>query len=332
MGISFALALVGVIYVGNIADLFDHDADISQFDKSAPYSDILLGEVPSWFVCIVNPGAMTLCSFFLSNALRSFSEACSRACKHANVLTFGILSAMFKSGLKKAAKIVRELVETEPFFHALLGLWLVEGIVSWWALVQAYGFALAVSFVSAEDGGHDSLEATEHTVAFFFANAALAAGLAMKAVCVCLPKHEQLTAIPEPLRSSGGSRRGGRCCGRFRDSRVPSLLVGWGIGYWITSLLYILGGSWDEGGWDGAPLAVSIVGYVVIPLFFLASIFMMADTNFLGDAFGEAIKPALDTLRNKRGVGYWVLVTVLRDVLLLWMYFWYFLVKIINTL
>lgn len=317
-----------MIYVGNFEDLFDADADISGFETDAPYSDILEGEVPSWFVCIVNPGAVTLFSFFLSNALRAFSEACSRACKNASVLTFTILKKMCTLGVRKAATTMRELVGREPCFHALLGLWAVEGIVSWWVLVREYGFALAISYVSTTGEG---LEKTEHEVAFIFANVALAVGLALKAIGFCLPKHEQLTAIPEPLRPPGGSRGRGSC-GSIRDSRVSSLLVGWGFGYWITSVLYLLGGSWDEGGWDGAPFVVTIVGYVVIPLVFLASIFMMADANFLGDAFGAAIKPVLDVLRNRRGVWYWVLVTVLRDVLLLWCYFWFYLIIIINAL
>ena len=45
---------------------------------------------------------------------------------------------------------------------------------------------------------------------------------------------------------------------------------------------------------------------------------MVADTNFLGTRFGALVKPAVDRLRNRRRVEYWVMASVLRDILVLW--------------
>ena len=114
---------------------------------------------------------------------------------------------------------------------------------------------------------------------------------------------------------------GRQSCGRCADARVPSLLVGWGVGYWVTSLLYMLGGAWHGGGWTNAPTVVVVVGYVVLPCFFVVGILMMTDTNLLGERLGAFVKPTVDTLKDNRRLWYWIMATVLRGVFRLWVFF-----------
>lgn len=130
-------------------------------------------------------------------------------------------------------------------------------------------------------------------------------------------RRERVTITMEQLHSSkrdlSVERQSHHIC-----SRVPSLMVGWGIGYWMTSLLYVLGASWDRHMWGNAPFIVTLVGYVVVPSLLLVGIFMLADPNILGSRFGIYIKRCVDILRSKRSVVYWSLATVLRDVVMLW--------------
>lgn len=48
---------------------------------------------------------------------------------------------------------------------------------------------------------------------------------------------------------------------------------------------------------------------------------MVADENFFGRRFRALVKPAVDTLQNRRGVEFWVMASVLRDIVVLWIAF-----------
>ena len=47
----------------------------------------------------------------------------------------------------------------------------------------------------------------------------------------------------------------------------------------------------------------------------------MTDTNLLEERLGAVVKPTVDTLEDNRRVWYWIMVTVLRDVFRLWVFF-----------
>ena len=311
---GFALALVAIEYAGDSSKLSNN-------------GDSMLDNVPSWFIWVVNPGAVTLLSFTLSLGLQAFSDACREASKPVGTLTWGIvgetMSAQGSAGMTRA----KERLQLEPFFFAVLILWLVDGVVSWWCLIFWFWVPVAVDFPlsSDEEDGYVGLKMTENIVAFIFSNLAFASGLALMVIRVFMPKNGWVFLFPETHEPVPDKSVGTEISVATKDSRVPSLLVGWGIGYWVTSLLYLLGGSWLEGGWQNAPTEVTVVAYVVLPCFFLVAVFLVADMNFLGTTFGAFIKPSVDVFRNRRTVWYWILATVIRDVLLMWMIVWFVL-------
>lgn len=217
-------------------------------------------------------------------------------------------------------KRAKQRVQEEPWLYSTLAVWLVQGIVSWWFLIHEYGLPIVLTiYKNVVDSPSDDLEISKDYFSLVFSNAVLVAGLALKALGVFLPRFDGVSAIQEPRRLSDEVRaRKGRGSGAT-DPRVSSLLVGWGTGYWVTSLLLLLGISWHRGGWSRPPDPVRIVGYVIVPCFFLAGVFMVADPNFLGTRFGKFIKPAVEIMKNKRRVAYWTMVTVFRDALLAWL-------------
>ena len=50
----------------------------------------------------------------------------------------------------------------------------------------------------------------------------------------------------------------------------------------------------------------------------LLCVFMVADTDVLGKRFEHFVKPATDRMRNRRRTEYWIMASVFRDVLVLW--------------
>ena len=138
-------------------------------------------------------------------------------------------------------------------------------------------------------------------------------------------RHEPVLNGQGPRYDSGGRgimEKWSRC----KDSRVPSLLVGWGIGYWLISLLDLLVCSWHGSGcrWN-TPCAVTVVGYILIPCFLLGCVLMVADTNILGTRLERFVKPATDRMRNRSRAEHWVMASVFRDFLLLWVGYCMFL-------
>ena len=160
---------------------------------------------------------------------------------------------------------------------------------------------------------------TDNKLALICSSAILAIGVAAKALGVIRPRHEPVLNGRGPRYYPGGCacRTTSGSCG---DSRVPSLLVGWGIGYYFISLLTLLACSWHGSTcrWNNTPTAVTVIGYIIIPCFSLGGVFMVADTNFLGTRFERFVKPATDRMRNRSRAEYWVMASVIRDGLVLW--------------
>lgn len=287
---------------------------------------------------------------------------CSEACQKVDKITIGFVVSSGRKGFWGIFKAANECLREEPRFYVVVGLWLAQGVLSWWALSGFYGFPvfadLPIYNRDSSGDNNDRLEISDNQGAFLCSNVVLALGVAMRAFGAMFPPpRERLGVIPEPCypsdKDEGGrkkrclrscsdspvssvflSGRDGRerkqscfrCCS---DSRVPSVLIGWGVGYWATSVWYVLAGSWPAGGWDSAPTAVVVVASIVLPCFFLAVVFTMANTNFFGTRFGSFIKPAVDVMVTRRGIVYWVLVTVLRDALLMWAFLIYVFVRIL---
>lgn len=114
-------------------------------------------------------------------------------------------------------------------------------------------------------------------------------------------------SVPGPVQWSLNHVNGST--GRQRQSRVPYLLVGGGMGYWLTWLLYLLGCSWHQGCWARAPLAMAIVGSVLLALTFLLGVFSVADSNIHGTGVERVLKPVADSLGDNTRVLHWKMVT-----------------------
>ena len=341
--------MVGIVYVG--------DSSITLEETDGGIDEL----VPRWFICAVNPGAVTLLSFYLSIAVLAFAETLSAACaearKDAEVKTWHVVASMCVVGMYKALNSVRTFLRRSPCFCATLCLWVAHGVVSWGLLLQrswgstktgcntlpasnttssstSIGTSAQVSDIaSSSDDVVDDIDDEDQAVfytALIIANVALVVGVSMKAFPTHLGnRHPTTIATPLPL----SDRRGipsPRTCEWLEDSYMPSLLVGWGVGYWATSLL--LGGSLYQIWWNDAPLALEIISYLVLPCFFIAVVFMMADDDFLGTKFAPLINSTTVSLVDKRGVWYWILATAVRDILLIWVLMWNFLVPCLNNI
>lgn len=115
-------------------------------------------------------------------------------------------------------------------------------------------------------------------------------------------------------------------------SRVPSLLIGWGLGYWLISLLYLLSCSWRDGGWEIPPLLVTVVAYAVVPLVFVLGLFLVAEGDMLGKRAERVLQPVTVALKHDTRALHWAVVTVLRDVVILWLRVTYEAVPYLNIM
>lgn len=259
-----------------------------------------------------------MCSYFLSVALRCLFESCSVVLNNAEPLTFNSVFTRAFAGVVRSLKRGKSKLKREPCFYAALGVWFVQGPYIWWPSFSSFKSPLAFDcFVLSRATFSVCLSAIANTLGF--ANAMLGAGIVMKVLAACLPNQERIAPRLESGRLSESNGPRTTLYRWVKDSRLPSVLIGWGLGYWVTSLLFLFGGSWFGGGWDTAPMAVSILGYVVLPCFAIVSIFMMAESTLLGAKVGAFIKPAVEILIDRRGTTYWVMVSVFRDAFLLWM-------------
>lgn len=103
----------------------------------------------------------------------------------------------------------------------------------------------------------------------------------MKGVAACLSRHERIAALEEPHRYCEDVTMRPKLRS-WVNSRLPSLLIGWGLGYWVTSVLFLLHAAWLRTQWNDAPTPLTYLGHVLTPIFTLADMFVIADTNILG--------------------------------------------------
>lgn len=303
IGISFALALVSLFHFGDSSPLLEGN------------TDVLKSIYGTWFYWGLNPVGVTLASILLSSSLEAVCAFFSAACENSDVLTLGSIAEGALATVWRAIKRAMEGFQREPFFNAILVMWLVDGGVVWSYIVGGLGnsgFPVAFSLDrSTTTRGHGRLVATSNKSRFVYMSAVLATGLTAQAFGICLRKCRG----PRYDARHGGLGCGGFSCAAYR---VPSLLIGWGIGYWVFSLLFVLSISWPGNGWDNAPFVVTLTSYVTIPGFLIAGMFMVADTNILGKRFGALVQPAVGILNDRGRIEHWIMVTAFRDMLIAW--------------
>lgn len=288
VGISFSLALVAIFIVGDSSQLVQSDGDG-------------LEGYPSWMIWVVNPAVATMIAYHLSVNIETWCAAFHVL----DPLNFQSVVARTSEGLSAAITQGRDFLREDKFFCAALIVWIVQGAISWWLSITLFGPPVAFSCYS-EVWGSFRICMTENIWTLTFVNAMLGVGVVLKILGVGFSGQEVIVPIRGPW------------CSCAISCRSTSLLIGWGLGYWLTSVLHVFCASSLGGGWDEAPTIVRYVGYVVIVCFVLVSIFMMAEVSFLGTKFGRWIKPAIDIVIDKNSITYWVMVTVFRDALLLW--------------
>lgn len=227
--------------------------------------------------------------------------------------------------LVRTVAIVRRVYDSfrvQPFYYVAQGIWLAQNVPNWIYLQGRHGFPFAVdSYPDYTPGSQDPRFAiTEKKVVLVSMISVLAVGVALKALVTLTMKRSLGTTFPGPRRSSETSEqgKGWRIC---VESRVPSVLVGWGIGYWVTTFLAMLVCAWhkSECEWQNPPITVKIISYVIFPFFLSAGLLMVIDSHLLGTRFAAFVKPAVDILTNRGRVEYWVMATIYRDFVLLWM-------------
>lgn len=337
ISLSFALALVGVVYVGNPSAVNEGTGD---GDDGVSGEGSILNYLPTWFVFAVNPAALT---FFTFSASRLLQAVCDT---RDDINTAGHKAGggerwplkVLRNGVSSAVNAAR----LEPGFYTVLAAWLVVSGTSWLQASEDSPHAVAVaSFTSTESDDffedRHGPELTSNTTELVAANLALAAGLVTMAACSARGRAwSPITTTPGPRRRASSRQsaedRGGTDPTTRRRSRVPSLLVGWGLGYWLGSLLYLLGSSWPKGAWGGAPLTVAIVGYVVLPGTFLLGVFVVADSDVYGAGVEGVLRPVARALREDDRVLHWAMVTLLRDVTFLWIVFMELAVPFLNII
>lgn len=276
---------------------------------------------PRWIVWVVNPAVVTMCSYLVSVNLQTWFESWTPALNTVNPLTLRSVVANACVGFVAAIKRAKNYFKGEPWFYAALGLWLVQGLYSWGCI-----FSSAVQVHLFFDCFLGNSEPFSTCVVYIkdttiFVCTMLVVGIVLKVVPVCWSRTTHIAALQEPRRVSGGnttSITSGSCA---QGSRLPSLLIGWCLGFWVTLLLWLLSMTWNPGWWYNAPTIVTVLAYVIIPSFAIVGVFMMADTNVLGTNVEAYIKPAVDVLTDRRRILFWVMAVVFRDAFFVWVKF-----------
>lgn len=300
IGISFALALVAIIYVE------DSSPQMEGSDGPHPYG------FTTWFVFWFNPASVTLVALLLSSTLQGLCDLWDEARERVEEPTFRLVVGSTCGAIVAALKRGKERLRQEPCFYGTLGVWLAQVVPHLFNVTGVGGVETAVQFVEdTPTSVEGSFEITSHKHNWICLTAVLTSGLALKAI----------TLVARRYSASRCSLEGGEPIDRWTDgkvSRVPNLLIGWGIGYWVLSLLFVLGCSLHGGGWNNAPGIVTFLAYIIVPGFLISGAFMVADINFLGKRFGAFFKPSGDILNDRYRVEYWVMVTVFRDFIVVW--------------
>ena len=339
VAISFALALVGLRYVGTALRSID--------DDTGNYDSVLL-DVPGWFVCVVNPGTVTVLSFFLSDAVRTFTQFCCQKGSAAGILK--MVKERYQGAVTGAKCFLRE----GPIFSVVLCLWLAHGVYSWWFLLQEFwGSKLECSSFSITDGSRFEYSSNftsvsldiairssfssdgsyELYLALVVATVALVTGMVLNVLVLLMSRQPCPSIIEEPTKQSSelvDAHTRQVCCGTSKRFRLLSLLIGWGIGYWITSGL--MGGTLHRGDWNDTPPALAVAGYIILPCFFLAVVIVKADCSVLGTTFEPFMEKVESVLNNQSGPWFWILATAIRDAVSVWVFMWRLLVPCLNNI
>ena len=308
---------MAILYIGRVSPLLEGNT-------------VVLETWPTGFIWVLNPAAVTLASVLLSSTVHSVCEFFSEEYASVDEPTVWLTVARTVVRLTAIIKRLKSKFRKEPCFYATLTVWFAQVVPGWVFFTGVRGFPVAFDVVRDADGTVDEsttagdvdegMEITGNKLVLLYSNLILATGLAAKAWGVFKRRHGIDTVLPEQRRSVGGGEvndLGGTCAA----SRLPSLLVGWGAGFWATSSTYVLACSWHGGGcgWNDAPVVVTVIAYIVLPCFLFTGVLMLADTNFLGARFGSLVKPVVDRITDRGRVEYWVMATVLRDFMVLWM-------------
>ena len=311
IGISFVLALLAAVYIG--------DGNGSYALKlSSTRSN--LKEFPSWILWVLTPLCVTILAYGMSVCINRICMLPSESLETVQQQAFSCAVAFVRllSIIKRAIECVRK----EPYFYGASIVWVAQAIVWPFLINLGIPFAIYISVTYNDDTEEISSMSfvVGNTCLLVVQNAFFAAGLAMKVMGILLPRHRSVAATPEPWASSvtHGALLGRRVS--RLDCRLSSFLIGWGVGYWVTSLFFVLMVAWDILGWYNLPTIVQVFTWLVLPCFVFTSIFMVADINFLGAQVGAFIKPAVESLQDRRGFLFWIMATVFRDAFGIWSY------------
>lgn len=308
IGISFSLAIMAVSSIGESSPLLgDLKLDFEEF--------------PTWALGILNPTVVTISSYIVSAGVHKWLESCSAAMQTLDPLTFD--SAVTEACLGSLACLqhIKEALKREPGFYLALSVWIVLGVITEFYLpFVLFKPTSSITFYLCLDAGYTIWHCINMSGSPFpyVINAMLVAGIVMMILRRCLPRQTRIAAISEPCRSSDVMEDihvPGSCA---TESRLPSLLVGLGVGYWAAALLTFLALSWPGGGENDTPMILSVVSCVCLPSFALVGLSMVADTYVFGVRFGEFIKSSVNMLLDRRRVAYWVMIAVFRDTFGLW--------------
>lgn len=313
IGISFSLAQIAMFSFGDSFPLLTVEGD-----------DALVSGLPLWVVWVLNPTVVTICSHIFSASLHKRFESCSAALGTADLLTFSSAVTRACSGLLASLQRKTQAIRREPVFVVVLGVWLALGVYSVVSPpnnISSIAFYSCLISVDYKTGSRHSIRyciSEIESTFLYIINVMLVAGFVVNILGRYCSRPVRISALPHPCRSSDVVEEiniPGSCA---TESRLPSLLVGLGIGYWVVSLLLVLASYGHDVPTYEPPTPKSVVGFVCLLWFALVSIFMVADTNVFGVMFAAFVKPAVDILLNRRGIVYWVMMAVLRDALFLW--------------
>lgn len=95
-------------------------------------------------------------------------------------------------------------------------------------------------------------------------------------------------------------------------------MVGWGLGFWATSVVFLFAEAWPNGTWETAPVYVTVLGRIAVPLVFVAGLFMITDANFLGSYLEGLLKRLARMLNDSGSCAYWMMATMLRSAPIIW--------------
>jgi len=232
VGLSFVLALAGVFFVGN-PDALNNDWLL----EGGPGVSLSAS-----FMLVMNPAVTMMLSFWVSRVLRVLCDARDNEDEAGRKLWLWKVMRKSTSGAINAARV-------EPLFYMVLFVWFWP-TVTILGLPYLFGFSQRLVDVDSIDYSYDLFVNYNSVI---IPNFALAVGLAML-MFRSWRARMRARSIPGPqpslLRRAGSvqTARGQHhpadhiddATRHPRVSRVPQLLVGWGLGCWLSSVCTFL--------------------------------------------------------------------------------------------